>query len=82
MAWIPYDSVIILYDYEKTADGLTLFIARVLRLLATNHIFIESSPDVFKNNRVSSMLDTMKSLEDLKAKYGMLMLDTDHSTQM
>jgi hypothetical protein len=69
MAWIPYDSVMISYDYEKAADSLTLFLARILRLLATNHIFIESSPDVFKNNRISSMLDTMKSLEDLKAMY-------------
>jgi hypothetical protein len=39
--------------------------ARILRLLATNHIFIEVSPDVFANNRLSSILDTGKSVEEL-----------------
>jgi hypothetical protein len=39
--------------------------ARILRLLATNHIFIEVSPDVFANNRLSSVLDTGKSVEEL-----------------
>ncbi|KAJ7512284.1 S-adenosyl-L-methionine-dependent methyltransferase [Mycena galericulata] len=37
-------------------------LARVLRLLATNHVFIEVSPDVFANNRLSSMLDTGKDV--------------------
>ncbi|KAJ7473014.1 S-adenosyl-L-methionine-dependent methyltransferase [Mycena galericulata] len=37
-------------------------LARVLRLLATNHLFIEVSPDVFANNRLSSMLDTGKDV--------------------
>ncbi|KZV90641.1 S-adenosyl-L-methionine-dependent methyltransferase [Exidia glandulosa HHB12029] len=36
-------------------------LARVLRLLASNHIFRETSPDVFANNRLSSALDTGKS---------------------
>ncbi|KAJ7872023.1 S-adenosyl-L-methionine-dependent methyltransferase [Mycena leptocephala] len=40
-------------------------LARVLRLLATNHIFVEVSPDVFANNRLSSMLDTGKSVEEI-----------------
>ncbi|KAJ6504053.1 O-methyltransferase [Mycena vulgaris] len=35
-------------------------IARILRLLATHHIFREVSPDVFANNRVSSTLDKGK----------------------
>ena len=39
--------------------------ARVLRILATNHIFKEVSPDVFANNRLSSALDTGKSVEEL-----------------
>ena len=39
--------------------------ARILRLLATNHIFIEMTPDVFSNNRLSSVLDTGKSVEEL-----------------
>ena len=42
--------------------------ARILRLLATNHIFAEVSPDVFANNRLSSALDTGKSVEELLAK--------------
>ncbi|KAI9450108.1 S-adenosyl-L-methionine-dependent methyltransferase [Lactarius psammicola] len=40
-------------------------LSRVLRLLATNHIFIEVSPDVFANNRLSTVLDTGKPVEDL-----------------
>jgi hypothetical protein len=42
--------------------------ARILRLLATNHIFIEVSPDVFANNRVSSALDTGKPVEELLSR--------------
>ncbi|OCH89310.1 hypothetical protein OBBRIDRAFT_804817 [Obba rivulosa] len=33
-------------------------LARILRILATYHIFKEVSPDVFANNRISSSLDT------------------------
>jgi hypothetical protein len=46
-----------------------MFPARILRLLATNHIFTEVSPDVFANNRLSSVLDTGKSVEELLAKF-------------
>lgn len=42
--------------------------ARILRLLATNHIFVEVSPDEFANNRLSSVLDTGKSIEELLAR--------------
>jgi hypothetical protein len=42
--------------------------ARVLRLLATSYIFTEVSPDVFANNRLSSVLDTGKPVEELLAK--------------
>ena len=42
--------------------------ARVLRLLATNHIFTEVTPDVFANNRLSSVLDTGKPVEKLLAR--------------
>ena len=45
-----------------------MFPARILRLLATNYIFTEVSPDVFANNRLSSTLDTGKSVEELLAK--------------
>ena len=44
--------------------------ARILRLLATCHIFTEVSPDVFANNRLSSVLDTGKPVRELLAKYG------------
>ncbi|KAI9437949.1 S-adenosyl-L-methionine-dependent methyltransferase [Lactarius indigo] len=40
-------------------------LARTLRLLATNHIFVEVSPDVFANNRLSTVLDTGKPVEEL-----------------
>ncbi|KDQ64437.1 hypothetical protein JAAARDRAFT_201773 [Jaapia argillacea MUCL 33604] len=35
-------------------------LGRILRLLATHHIFQEVKPDVFANNRISSYLDTGK----------------------
>ena len=48
--------------------SLLMLPARILRLLATNHIFIEVSPDVFANNRLFSVLDTGKSVEELLAR--------------
>jgi hypothetical protein len=42
--------------------------ARVLRLLATHHVFREVEPDVWTNNRLSSMLDTMKPTSELFSK--------------
>ena len=45
--------------------------ARILRLLATNHIFIEVSPDIFANNRVSSALDTGKPVEELLSRWAL-----------
>jgi hypothetical protein len=66
-AWILYDFV----SFEfmlRVANDLIYFPARVLRLLATHHIFVEPSPDVFKNNRLSSLMDTTKSVENIKAK--------------
>ncbi|KAJ6505369.1 O-methyltransferase [Mycena sanguinolenta] len=38
-------------------------LARILRLLATHHIFREVSTDVFANNRISSTLDKGKSVD-------------------
>ncbi|KAF5384278.1 hypothetical protein D9615_003359 [Tricholomella constricta] len=43
------------------------YLARVLRFLATRHVFREVSPDVFANNRVSSLLKKAKSLEEVIA---------------
>ncbi|GJE87393.1 S-adenosyl-L-methionine-dependent methyltransferase [Phanerochaete sordida] len=40
-------------------------LARILRLLATNHIFVEVAPDVFTNNRISTAMDTGKSIKAL-----------------
>jgi hypothetical protein len=46
---------------------LIILPARILRLLATNYIFTEVTPDVFANNRLSSALDTGKPVEELLA---------------
>ena len=43
--------------------------ARVLRYLATRHVFTELSPDVYANNRISSVLTKTKPLEELKKEY-------------
>ncbi|KAG5644030.1 hypothetical protein DXG03_009245 [Asterophora parasitica] len=43
------------------------YLARVLRFLATRHVFKEISPDVFANNRISSLLQKAKSLEEIQA---------------
>jgi len=40
-------------------------LSRILRLLASQHVFTEVAPDVFANNRHSSSLDTRKSLDAL-----------------
>lgn len=42
--------------------------ARILRLLATHHVFREVRPDVFTNNRLSSVVDTQKASAELFAK--------------
>ncbi|KAJ8501510.1 hypothetical protein ONZ45_g12125 [Pleurotus djamor] len=44
-----------------------IIITRVLRTLATHHVFKEVTPDVFANNRLSSMMDTMKSVKEIQA---------------
>ncbi|KAI0261382.1 S-adenosyl-L-methionine-dependent methyltransferase [Gloeopeniophorella convolvens] len=41
-------------------------LARVLRYLATRHIFREVSPDVYANNRISSLLIKPKPLEEIE----------------
>ncbi|KAI0267887.1 S-adenosyl-L-methionine-dependent methyltransferase [Gloeopeniophorella convolvens] len=45
-------------------DSATL--ARVLRYLASRHVFREISPDVYANNRISSFLIKSKPIEELK----------------
>ncbi|GJE83945.1 O-methyltransferase [Phanerochaete sordida] len=54
-------------DLAKASNIDAAKLARVLRLLATNHIFTEISPDVFTHNRISSSLDTGKSVKDILA---------------
>ncbi|KAJ6456668.1 O-methyltransferase [Mycena sanguinolenta] len=51
-------------------------LARILRLLATHHIFREVSTDIFANNRISSTLDKGKSVEFLLANPEQRYLDT------
>ena len=53
--------------------------ARILRLLATNHVFIEVSPDVFANNRLSTVFDTGKPVEELILKWDFLVTITKHN---
>ncbi|KIL63447.1 hypothetical protein M378DRAFT_1047277 [Amanita muscaria Koide BX008] len=40
-------------------------LARCLRYLATRHVYKELAPDVFTNNRISSILDTGKSSKEI-----------------
>ncbi|KAF5365406.1 hypothetical protein D9757_011662 [Collybiopsis confluens] len=54
-------------DIAKKNGMSALNIARVLRPLATQHIFREVSPNVFANNRISILLDTGKSYEEIAA---------------
>ncbi|KAJ8076312.1 hypothetical protein PM082_000733 [Marasmius tenuissimus] len=50
----------------KTRTGIDpAKLARLLRTLATSHVFFETAPDTFKNNRLSSLLDTRKSVEQI-----------------
>ncbi|RDB28142.1 4-O-methyltransferase 1 [Hypsizygus marmoreus] len=42
-------------------------LGRILRYLATHHIFREVSPNQFANNRISSYFDTGKSSQDILA---------------
>ncbi|KAJ7264044.1 O-methyltransferase [Mycena haematopus] len=51
-------------------------LARILRLLATHHIFREVSRDVFANNRISSTLDKGKSVDVLLEKPDERFLET------
>ncbi|KAF8909115.1 O-methyltransferase [Mucidula mucida] len=67
----------ILRDVGNTASGMNVVdiasragtspkkLAHVLRLLATEHIYMEVAPDVFANNRISSLLDSGKPLSEV-----------------
>ncbi|TFY59550.1 hypothetical protein EVG20_g7747 [Dentipellis fragilis] len=42
-------------------------LARFLRFLATHHVYREIEPDIFANNRISSVMDTLKPSEEIIA---------------
>ena len=42
---------------------------RILRYLASRHVFTELSPDIYANNRISSILAKTKPLEELKKEH-------------
>ncbi|KAE9392511.1 S-adenosyl-L-methionine-dependent methyltransferase [Gymnopus androsaceus JB14] len=44
-------------------------LARFLRYLCSNHVYREVSPDVFANNRISSLLDTKKTIDELRERH-------------
>jgi hypothetical protein len=48
---------------------LSAHTARILRYLASRHVFTEVTPDVYANNRISSILAKAKPLEELKKEY-------------
>ncbi|KAF8350308.1 S-adenosyl-L-methionine-dependent methyltransferase [Amanita rubescens] len=58
----------LLVDEIAAKNGLDAQkLARCLRMMATNHIYREVKPDVFANNRVSSLLDTLKPSSEVIA---------------
>ncbi|KZV76595.1 O-methyltransferase [Peniophora sp. CONT] len=54
-------------DIAKVSGISPKKLARVLRLLATDYIFVELSPDVFTNNCVSSLLNSNVAVKDIIA---------------
>ncbi|KIK53484.1 hypothetical protein GYMLUDRAFT_265005 [Collybiopsis luxurians FD-317 M1] len=54
-------------ELSATTGIDSAYIARIMRYLATRHIFKETAPNVFSHNRLSSLLKKAKSLEQLKA---------------
>ncbi|KAJ7140439.1 hypothetical protein C8R46DRAFT_1013579 [Mycena filopes] len=63
-------------DIAALASVDPQLLAGVLRLLAIHHIFREVSPDVFANNRLSTVLDKGKSVEDLLSSREERLTDT------
>ncbi|KAF5312468.1 hypothetical protein D9619_003733 [Psilocybe cf. subviscida] len=52
-------------EIAKLANISSTKIARLLRYLATHHVYKELRPDVFTNTRISSTLDTGKSVNEI-----------------
>ena len=53
------------FSYRRHVSNISL-LARILRLLATHHIFEEVAPNIFANNSLSLVLDTGKSVQELQ----------------
>ncbi|KAI0045354.1 S-adenosyl-L-methionine-dependent methyltransferase [Auriscalpium vulgare] len=53
-------------DISAKVDVDAVKIARILRYLATRHVFREVTPNVFANNRVSSFLVKARPFDELK----------------
>lgn len=59
------------YTLNSCSECLSVqyFTARLLRYLAVHHVYREIQPDVFVNNRNSSLFDTGKSVSEILAEY-------------
>ena len=55
--------------YGSQLSHLSAHTDRILRYLASRHVFTEVSPDIYANNRISSILAKTKPLEELKKEY-------------
>ncbi|KAJ3895655.1 O-methyltransferase-domain-containing protein [Lentinula edodes] len=55
-------------DIAKKAQVDPTKLSSILCYLATHHIFREIGPDIYVNNRLSSVWDTEKSLEEIKER--------------
>ncbi|KAH8827600.1 S-adenosyl-L-methionine-dependent methyltransferase [Flagelloscypha sp. PMI_526] len=53
-------------EISKACGTDASYIARVLRFLATRHVFREVTPDVFVNNRISNAIKKEKTLKEIK----------------
>ncbi|KAN0142087.1 hypothetical protein V8E53_000549 [Lactarius tabidus] len=49
------------WEIAKPTEVHPAKLARILRILATNYIFLEVSPDVFANNRLSTLISNPES---------------------
>ncbi|KAJ3929904.1 MAG: S-adenosyl-L-methionine-dependent methyltransferase [Lentinula lateritia] len=54
-------------DMATKTDIATEHLSRILRYLSTRHIFKEVEPDVFANNRISTLLVKPRSLKEIES---------------
>ncbi|KAK6974529.1 O-methyltransferase-domain-containing protein [Favolaschia claudopus] len=67
-------------DIAAPSKNDPIFIARMLRLLATHNIFREVKPNVFANNRISAVLDKGKPASVLYEKRSERLVGTNGAT--